>query len=175
MTACIGLALHSTSTQATSDACLRNLVQIKGLLMRVRQTLQLFISCGQSHGTLCLRVGLANAPWAHVLQGCPLAVPAERYLRAEPPVRGLMLVCSTFADLLKTPHGRPANRTLNRKPPPSKTQGMSLLWSQAGPDRGCRTDWNVTAVLGRKYSDLECSHEECGIWSGLPLTDVCGP
>lgn len=46
---------------------------------------------------------------------------------------------------------------------------MSLLWSQTGSDGGCRTDWNVTAVLGRKYSDLECSHEECGIWSGLTL------
>lgn len=125
---------------------------------------------------LCLRAGLANVPRAHVLQGCSLAVPAERCLRAETPERGLMLACSTFADLLKTLHGRPARRTLNRKPPPLRT---SLLWSWAGSDRGCWTDWNVTAVLGRKYSDLECSHEECGLWSRLPLrlfkTDVCGP
>lgn len=126
---------------------------------------------------LCLRAGLASVPQAHVLQGCPLAVPAQRCLSAETPERGLMLVCSTFADLLKTSHGRPAKRTLlNRKPPPL---WMSLLRSRAGPDRDCRTDWNVTAVLGRKYSDLECSHEECGLWSRLPLrlfkTDVCGP
>lgn len=46
---------------------------------------------------------------------------------------------------------------------------MSLLWSQTGPDQGCRTGWNVTAILGSAYTDLEGSHEQCGIWSGLIL------
>lgn len=99
MTACIGLTLPSVSTQAPRLVSEESDSE-KGVADQIGHNLDKHSSClfltVNVVPQLWLRAGLANSPWAHVLQGCPLAA-QPRGSSGETPVRGLLIVSSAFA------------------------------------------------------------------------------